>query len=382
MSKNPYETLGVSKSASDAEIKSAYRKLARQYHPDMNPNDKMAEAKFKEVSGAYDILSDPQKKANFDRFGSADGMGGGAGGFGGFGGAGGFGGFSDIFENFFGGGGGGFGDMFGGGGAQRRTSRGSDINIKLDLTFAEAANGVSKQVTFSRFDKCGECNSTGAKNGTAVERCKDCNGQGRVKQTQRLGGFGYIENVVPCSTCNASGKVIRDKCNGCSGRGSIKRTVNYTINVPAGIADGQILNISGEGDAPQGGEGLSGNLMVNIRVANHPLLRRDNFDLHLDLPITFIQAIMGDTVHVPTVGGMIKFKIPAGTQNGDIHKERGKGIKKLRSPGNGDLVITIFVEMPSKLDKKTMELIRHLESEMTGNEFKEVKKYGDKMLKI
>jgi len=292
--KNPYETLGISKSASIDEIKAAYRKLAKKYHPDLNPNNKVAEERMKEINTAYEVLGDEKKRANFDQFGSADGMGGGfGGGGGGFGGMGGFdfsgmSGFSDIFEGIFGGGGmGGFGESR----SKKRSAVGGDVRISMNLTFEESCLGVKKKVTFSRFERCGDCGGTGARGGSGYSTCDYCKGQGRVRQQQRLGGFGIIENVVPCSACNATGRIIKEKCNLCAGKGVTKRQVDFEVNVPAGISDGQTLNISGEGDAPLGvAEGMSGNLLIAIRVTPHPLLVRDEFDLYLELPISFTQA--------------------------------------------------------------------------------------------
>jgi len=386
MSKNPYETLGVSKSATPDEIKSAYRKLAKQYHPDQNPGNKEAESKFKEISGAYEILSDAGKRSNYDRFGSADGMGGfGGGGPGGFSGfqdfSSAFSGMGDIFGSMFGEDG--IGGMFGGGGRGRqRANRGNDIQLNINISFYEAAMGCTKTVTFSRFEKCHDCNGTGARNGTAVDVCSYCNGQGNVRQQTRLGRFGVMENIVPCSACNASGRVIRDKCSKCSGKGAAKKTVNYEINVPAGIADGQILNVPSEGDAALGSEGISGSLLIGVRVASHPILVRNEYDLHLELPITFTQAILGDKVKIPSIEGLIDFTIPAYTQNGTIHRLKGKGIKRLRNVGSGDLIVKIFVEIPDKIDKRLQEYIRTLDGGIDAKEYKKKNSYSDKMKRM
>jgi len=378
MINNPYDTLGISKTASPDEIKSAYRKLAKQYHPDQHPGDKSAEAKFKEISAAYEVLSDPQKKSNYDKFGSAEGFaGGGGGGFGGFEGfdfgGGGFGGFSDIFNNIFEGG---FGDFMGGG-RRQRSNRGGDITISMNLSFVESCLGVTKTVSFSRFEKCNDCNGSGAKHGTSTTTCSYCNGQGRVRQTQRLGRFGVMENVVPCSACNASGQIIKEKCGGCSGKGNTKRNVSYEVNVPAGIADGQILNIAGEGDAPNGVDGISGSLLIKIRVGAHPLLVREDFDLYLELPISFTQAILGDKVEIPTIDGRIEFTIPPYTQNGYTQRLRGKGVKKLRGVGSGDLIVKVIVEMPKSLDKKQLDLIKNLNADVNHKMYEKRQKYNN-----
>ena len=390
MANNPYEALGISKTASADEIKSAYRRLAKQYHPDQNPDNKEAESKFKEINSAYEVLSDEKKRKNFDQFGSADGpMGGGFGGRGGAGGFGGFdfssfggGGFEDIFGSMFGGGGG-FGDIFGGGNRRRRTAQGNDINISLTLSFAESCLGCSKTVTFSRFEKCSGCNGTGARNGSDFTTCSHCNGTGKVKQQSRIGAFGIIENVVPCSACNATGKIITNKCSTCGGKGAAKRTVDFDVNVPAGIHDGQTLNISGEGDAPVGAtEGISGNLMIGIKVIPHSLLIRDEFDLFLELPISFTQAILGDKIQIPTVEGTTLLTIPAGTQSGTIHRLKGKGVKKLRQIGSGDLIVKVIVELPKNIDKKQTEFIRTLDASISQHEYVKRKVYKDKMSRL
>jgi len=377
MAKDLYEALGVARTASADEIKSAYRKLAMKYHPDKNPGDKAAESKFKEISGAYDVLGDAQKKANYDRYGSADGpqFGGGRGGNpfgGGFGGGGVEFDLGDIFGDIFG------VHFFGGGGGRRKTMRGGDINTSVHLSFKEACLGVAKTISFTRMEKCGGCNGTGAKDGTDVETCKYCNGSGRVRQSR---GFG-LSMVSPCSACNATGKVIRNKCGGCGGRGAVKKTVEYSVNIPAGIADGQTINIEGEGDCAMNGgpDGMSGSLLLAVRVAPHPLLVRDGFDLHLELPITFTQAILGDKVKIPTIEGFYELAIPPYTQSGARHILRCRGVKRLRQVGSGDLIVKIFVEMPGKLDRKTLEVIRGLE--LDKNEFSKRKAYTDKVGKL
>ena len=379
--KNPYEALGVSKTASADEIKSAYRRLAKKYHPDANPNNKEAEEKFKEINSAYEILSDPKKKANFDKFGSADGpsFGGGAGGAGGFGGfnfGGGFGGFSDIFENLFDGD---LGSMFGGRrSSQTRTQKGSDIVIDMNITFEESCNGVSKNVTFNRNERCPDCHGTGAKDGSSLKTCSYCNGAGHVKQTQRLGAFGVIENVVTCSVCNGTGKVITDKCKKCNGKGNLKKPVSYTVSIPAGIDDGQTLTISGEGNTPNG-TGISGDLHIRVHVEKHPILVREDFDLYMELPITFTEAILGTKVRIPVIGGTTTLEIPPNTQNGAIHRLRGRGIKKLRGIGTGDLVVKIFVEMPKTVDKRVAQLLSALDTDLKLDAYKKVASYRSKV---
>ena len=380
--KDPYSTLGVSKSASEDEIKSAYRKLAKQYHPDLNPGNKEAESKMKDINAAYETLGDPQKKANFDRFGSANGMGGGFGGAGGFQGFEGFdfgqafSGMGDIFGDLFGGGRGGFGSR-----GRQRENRGNDIHVKLDLSFKEAALGTTKTVRFQRFEKCHDCNGTGGYRGV-VETCTYCNGNGRVKQTTRLGAFGMMENIVPCSPCNATGKMIKEKCPKCNAKGATKVTIEYEADVPAGIDNGQTLSYPGQGDAALGTEGISGSLLITVRVTQHPLLVREGHDLYIEVPISFTQAILGSRVRIPTVEGFVDFNIPPNTQPGYTHRIKGKGIKKLRNIGNGDLIVKINVEIPTKLDKKTLQLMQHLDAEILDSNYPDRTKYRDKLRKL
>lgn len=385
--KNPYESLGVSKSATLDEIKLAYRKLAKKYHPDLNPNDKVAEEKMKEINAAYEVLGDEKKRANFDRFGSAENAGGSgfSGGFGGGNPFAGMGGFSDIFESMFGGGG--FSGMgssgFGETRTRKRAVQGGDVRLSMSLSFEESCLGVKKTVSYSRFEKCTDCGGTGAKGGSNFTQCEHCGGSGSVRQQQRLGGFGVIENVVPCSACNATGRIIKEKCSPCAGKGAIKRQVNFEVNVPAGIADGQTLNISGEGDAPLGvAEGISGNLLITIRVNPHSLLVRDEFDLYLELPISFTQAMLGDKIQIPTVDGTTLLTVHDGTQSGTIHRLKGKGVKRLRGIGSGDLIVKIIVEVPKRLDRKQTEMLRVLDQIIPTSEYPKRKAYKEKIDKL
>jgi len=385
MAKDLYETLGLAKGASEAEIKSAYRRLAKKYHPDQNPDNKEAEAKFKEINTAYETLGDPQKKSNYDRFGTAEpnpfsGRPGGAGGFGGGFNMGGMhfdlGDLGDFIFSQFG------EDMFGGmGGRGRGKMRGSDIQTNVYLTFKEACLGCKKTVTFSRMEKCGDCNGTGARNGTDVEVCSYCKGAGRVRQSR---GFGGMSVVVPCSACNASGKQIRNKCGNCSGRGATKKTVSYEVDIPAGVADGQSVSMPGEGDyaVGAGADGMSGALLIACRVAPHPLLARDGYDLYLELPITFTQAILGDRIKIPTIEGFHEIAIPPNTQNGTTQVLRGRGVKRVQQTGSGDLIVKILVEMPSRLDRRTLETIRTLHAGADTNDYSKKRIYEDKMRKL
>jgi molecular chaperone DnaJ len=376
--KNPYETLGVSKNATPDEIKSAYRKLVKQYHPDANPDNKTAEEKMKEINVAYEILSDPNKKANYDRFGSADGASfGGGGGFSNFDFGSAFSGMGDIFENLFEGSGFSFG-----GRRNRRTVKGDDIVLDMTISFEESCSGTTKTVSYNRMDKCKSCGGTGAKNGTGFTTCSYCNGNGRVKQRQSLGGFGVMENIVTCSVCGGTGKVITDKCPDCAGKGANKKTVSYEVNIPAGIDDGQTLTITGEGNAVTGGTGIAGDLHIRVRVMPHPILLREEFDLYMELPITFTEAILGTAVVIPVIGGTTRLEIPPNTQNGTIHRLRGKGVKKLRQIGSGDLIVKIFVEMPKSIDKKTAQLLRALNDNVDHDDYKKVAGYRKAMKKM
>ena len=374
---NPYEALGISKTASADEIKSAYRRLAKKYHPDANPNNKSAEEKFKEINAAYEILSDPKKKSNFDRFGSAEGpsFGGGGAGFGGFD-FGGFGGFGDIFENIFDQG---IDGLFGRRSGRARTVRGSDIVIDENISFEESCNGVTKNIVFNRQERCPDCKGSGAKDDSSLQTCSYCHGAGQVKQTQRLSAFGVIENVVECPVCHGTGKVIIDKCKTRSGKGSMKKHVSYNVNIPAGINDGQTLTITGQGNLPDNASGIAGDLHIRIHVAKHPILMREDFDLYMELPITFTQAILGTKVKIPVIGGTMDLEIPANTQNGTLRRIHGKGVKKLRSTGTGDLIVKIFVEMPKTVDKRTAQLLQALDTDIRADSYKKVASYRSKV---
>ncbi|MDR0383911.1 MAG: molecular chaperone DnaJ [Christensenellaceae bacterium] len=366
MAKNPYEVLGVAKNASADDVKMAYRKLAKQYHPDLHPNDKAAAEKMKEINIAYEILGDEKKRANFDKFGSAEGpnFGGGFSGFSNFGG-----GFSfnmnDIFEDLFDGGG-----IFGGG--KKRSAKGDDILIDVGISFEESCNGVSKNVSFNRHEKCVSCNGTGAKDGSGFQQCPKCHGQGRIRKVQRMGMMS-IENVVNCSDCGGTGRIITKKCDSCGGKGISKKLVSYEVNIPAGIDNGQILTITGEGNAVA--DGLSGDLNIRVRVTPHSLLVRQEFDLYLELPITFTEAILGTKVKIPVVGGFEMLNIEPNTQNGTMKRLSGKGVKRLRSMGSGDLIVKIFVEMPKTIDKKTAQLLTALDMDKNISDYHRVSKY-------
>ena len=375
MEKNYYDVLGVDKNASQSEIKSAYFKLAKKYHPDVN-KDPEAAPKFKEINEAYSCLGDEQKRKNYDQFGNAEGnpfqnAGGGAGGFdfGSF--SSGFGGFDfdDIFSGF----------GFGGGSQKRQSNIGSNIALRLNLTFEEAALGVSKTFSFTRTEKCDHCGGTGAEGG-AVQTCPTCNGTGQVRYAQNS-IFGRIVNVGTCSSCNGTGKVAKEKCNVCSGSGTIKKTRTITVAIPAGIDNGQQMTISGEGNSGAGTVS-AGDLILQIGVAPHKMLTRNGFDLYITVPIPFTTSLLGGQITVPVVNGKVTMDIPPLTQTGTVFTIKGKGIKKLKRNGNGDLIITVTVEMPKNLDKDTREKLKTATQGISSSSYSKCKDYESKISKM
>lgn len=353
-----YDVLGVGKSADATEIKKAYRKLAMKYHPDKNPGDKEAEEKFKEINEAYEVLSDETKRRNYDQFGHEGVNGQGFGGAGGFGGQG-FGGFDDIFGDIF-------GDMFGGGfggGRQRRRGpeRGADIKQRVNISFEEAAFGKKVQVKINRSEECEECNGSGAKTGTSKKTCPTCNGSGQVQSVQRT-PFGNIASTRTCSTCNGDGEVIDSPCTKCHGKGSIRKTKTIEVDIPAGIDEGQMIKLGGQGELGSRG-GPRGDLYIEVNVNAHPLFTREGYDVYLEMPITFAQATLGDKIQVPTLDGKVEYEIPEGTQTGTVFRLKGKGIPKLRSNVRGDQYVKVTVEIPKKLNDKQKELVRQFAKE-------------------
>ncbi|HRG00876.1 MAG TPA: molecular chaperone DnaJ [Bacteroidia bacterium] len=351
-----YEILGVSKSASDDEIKKAYRKLAIKYHPDKNPDDKSAEEKFKEAAEAYEVLSNPEKRQRYNQFGHA-GVGGASGGNGG-----GFGGMNmdDIFSQFgdiFGGGGfGGFGGSSRGGG--RRVVRGSNLRVKVKLNLQEIAKGVEKKLKVNKFVSCNTCKGSGAKNGT-FDTCKLCNGSGvQVKMQQTF--LGAMQTQTTCSGCNGEGKTVKDKCNTCHGDGIVRAEEVISINIPAGVAEGMQLSVSGKGNAaPRGG--INGDLLVLIEEEEHPELKRDGSNLFYDSYVNFADAALGTSIEIPTVDNKVKIKIEPGTQSGKVLRLKGKGLPDVNSYGTGDLLVNINVWTPQHLsadEKKALEAFR------------------------
>lgn len=375
-----YEVLGIGKNATDAEIKSAYRKLAKKYHPDLNPGDKEAEEKFKEVNEANDVLSDPQKRQRYDQFGFAGvdpnyaaANGGGAGGFGG-----GFGGvdLGDIFGDIFGGGfGGGFGGF--GGGSSTRTAnaprKGHDIQASVILTFEEAAHGCSKKITINRQDTCPDCGGTGAAKGTSPETCPDCGGRGYVVTQQRT-PFGVMQSQQPCSHCGGRGTIIRNPCKTCRGTGKTAARKSLEINIPAGIDDDQNIALRGQGDAGFNG-GPAGDVIVHVTVKADPMFERDGYDVTIHVPITFSQAVLGDDVEVPTVDGRIVQHIPEGTQSGTKFRLRGQGIQYLNGRGRGDQYVIVDVEIPKKLNRTQREALKAFEDSLKDENYEKRKSF-------
>lgn len=370
-----YEVLGVDKNVSDEELKKAYRKLAKKYHPDANPdNKKEAEAKFKEVSEAYEVLSDKQKRTMYDQFGhnGPGGFNSGNTGGGYYSSYGGFEGFdaSDIFSSFFDG----FGFDFGRGSKGRSTARkGADIVYNLDITFEEAYTGVEKKISVNRNEQCNNCHGTGAKPGTSPVTCSTCNGTGQIKQVVTT-IFGQMQTSRPCSTCGGKGKVIKEPCMECRGKGNIRKTVQIDVKIPAGIDNEQILTVREQGELGENGA-PRGDIKLVIRMKKHSIFKRQGDHVLCDIPITFTQATLGAELNIPMVTGENeKYKIPAGTDTGTKFAIRGKGFKSVNSNWRGDFVFTVVVQVPKRLTSEQRGLLEALAKTM--NEQPPVKKRG------
>jgi len=367
-----YDVLGVKKDASDADLKKAFRQMAKKYHPDVNPGDKSAESKFKEVNEAYDILSDSQKRARYDQFGHAGvDPNASAGPFGGFGGA----DFDlgDIFDSFFGGGFGGRSTSRTRGGAQR----GADLKQRVEITFEEAAFGVEKELLISRKEKCEKCNGTGAREGSSPTTCTVCRGTGQTQVKQNT-PFGQFSTISTCDVCNGEGKIISNPCVTCNGSGTIRKSTRLSVKIPGGIDNGQSISLRGEGE-PGARGGPSGDLYVTVSVKRHPLFTRDGFDVVCEMPITFVQAALGSEVEVPTLDGKVKYTIPEGTQTGTVFRLRNKGITSLRGNGRGDQFVKTIVEVPKKLNEKQKKILRDF-AELSGDEVHDLRRgFFDKM---
>ena len=371
-----YEVLGVPKGASEEEIKKAYKKLARKYHPDLNPDNKEAEEQFKEVNEAYEILSDPSKKSRYDQFGFAGvdpnyGAGAGGGGFdGGFD----FGDLGDIFGSFFGGG-------FGGG---RRANpnapqRGESIRLSLAISFEEAAFGCEKEVSVDRMEQCGTCHGSGCAAGTSPEVCPDCHGTGQV-QVRRQTPMGVFATSAPCGKCGGKGKIIHQPCPDCRGSGAVRKRKTIQVSIPAGIDNGQTISVRGQGSAGKNG-GPAGDLLVTITVRPHELFRREGTSVLCDAQITFAQAVLGAELEIPTIDGKVKYDLPEGTQTGTTFRLKGKGIPALNGRGRGDQYVTVYIETPRNLNREQKEALKKFAESVGDNNYEERKKFFRKFKK-
>lgn len=371
-----YEVLGVNKNASADEIKKAYRRLAKQYHPDLNPGDKTSEQKFKEVNEAYDILSDQSKKSRYDQFGHAGtdpSYGGGPGGY------------SYYSDNPFGADfdlGDIFGSFFGGFGGARNSRydgprRGADVEVSLNISFLEAAKGCTKKVSYENIDTCSKCNGSGAKNGTSPRTCSACSGRGQTVVSQRT-PFGTMQTTRTCDRCGGAGKVIETPCEHCAGKGRVRSRKEIEVNVPAGVNNKQILNVSGRGNAGKNGA-ESGDLHIYINVESHPVFERKDYDVWCEVPITFSQAALGANIVVPTIDGKVEYQIHKGTQNGDIFKLKGKGIPKLHGRGNGDQFVKVHIEVPKSLTMSQEKALREFEETLTEKNYQRRRSFFDRI---
>lgn len=375
-----YEVLGVNKGATDEEIKKAYRKTAKKYHPDLNPDNPEAEAKFKEVNEAYEVLSDQQKKARYDQFGHAGvdpsygaGQGGGYGGgfsdFEGFD-------IGDIFETMFSGSG------FGFGGQRRQQNpnapkRGEDVSVNISISFMEAAKGTTKKVTIKKYDTCPECRGTGAAPGTSPTTCPDCRGTGQVRVERRT-MFGVMASNAPCSRCGGKGKIIENPCQKCGGRGRIVIEKTLEVNIPAGIDDGQTLTVREQGSVGING-GPNGNINLYVSVKPDEIFTRRGYDVFTDIPITYAQAVLGAEIVVPTIDGKVKYEVKEGTQNGTTYRLRQKGIQILNGRGRGDQYVNIIVEIPKKLSKHQKDLLKKFDDSLLDTNHEKKKSFFDRI---
>ena len=371
-----YEVLGVAKDCSADELKKAYRKLAKKYHPDMNPGDKDAEAKFKEVNEAYEVLNDPEKRSRYDQYGHAGvdpnfNAGAGGSGFGGFG----FGDLGDIFGEMFG-----FGGGFGGSSRTRNPNgpiRGRDVQINLTLTFMEAALGGKKTVSFQKMAQCSECGGTGARRGTDVTTCPDCHGTGQV-YVQRRTPIGVVQTNTTCTRCGGKGKIISEPCPHCHGDGRTRVTKKLEVTVPAGIDDGQTFLLRGQGDDGLNG-GPAGDVAVSVSVRPDDLFERDGFDVWCEVPITFTQAVLGDEITVPTVDGRVKYNVPEGTQPGTVFRLRNKGIQYVNGRGRGDQYVRVAVEVPTNLTSRQKDALAEFDKTLGDRNYNKRKGFFEKL---
>ena len=377
-----YEVLGLQKGASEEEIKKAFRKMALKYHPDRNQGDKEAEEKFKEINEAYSVLSDPEMKKKYDMFGfagvdpsaQAGGAGAGQGGYttwttGGFDGV----DLGDIFGDFFGGGGG-----FSGGTRRRNApSKGRDIQHSLKITFEEAAFGTKKTITVRKYIKCGKCQGSGAAPGTEKRTCPKCKGTGQVQMVRNT-LFGQMQTATTCPDCNGSGYVIDKPCPDCHGSGQVMKNIRIEVNIPAGVDEGSVIPIRGQGEPGRNG-GPNGDLFVVLAVGQHKLFKREESDLYLDIPISFTQAALGDEIIVPTLDGKVSYKVPAGTQPGTVFRLRGKGVTDIRTGKMGDLYVKVILEVPTRLNAEQRNIIKEMGDKVGTECYKKKSSWADKL---
>lgn len=381
-----YEVLGVQKTATDDELKHAYRTLAKKYHPDLHPDDKEAESKFKEVNEAYEVLSDKDKRQKYDQFGFAGvdpnygaGQSAGAGGYrtyGGTGYGGGFGGFSadmgDIFDAFFGG-----GSTRSNASNANAPRRGQDLRSEMTISFMEACKGTKKNVRVSRYDTCPDCKGTGCKGGSQPDTCPDCHGTGTVRINQRT-AFGTFQSTQTCQRCGGRGKIIREACTTCQGQGRVRSNLSREVEVPAGIDDGQTLRVPGAGNCGVNGGGF-GDLNIAVHVTEDEIFEREGNDIYTEIPISYLQAVLGDEITVPTIDGNVKYTVPAGTQTGTVFRLRGKGVKRLYKNDRGDQFVTVKVEVPKNLNKKQADLLKAFDDSLEDRNSATRKGFFDKL---
>ena len=374
-----YEVLGLAKGAGEDDIKKAYRKLAKQYHPDLNPDSKEAEGKFKEVGEAYEVLSDPQKKSRYDQYGHAGvdpSYGGGGYGGGGFSGGSGFGfeDLGDIFDSFFGGGG------FGGSTRTRDPNapiKGGDIRTTIPLEFMEAVKGIKKNIRIARQEQCESCGGSGAEKGSSPETCPDCNGVGQVRVSQRT-PFGVVQSQRACSRCSGKGTIVKNPCRECAGKGRVRGEKTLEVSIPAGIDDGQTFVLRGEGDRGMN-NGPAGDCAVTVSVRPDPIFERDGYDIWCDIPLTYTQLTLGDEITVPTVDGKVSYKVPEGTQPGAVFRLRNKGVPYVNGRGRGEQYVRINLEVPTGLNSKQKEALRAFDETMGEQNYEKRKSFFDRI---